>query len=237
MYKEKTMAEKKIVLRILALALVFGLFVVGCNDGGTWKNVTSLADVTGTWKASILTEGDYDGVQINGTATDVSKGIFLLFDPDDEDHNKYTYTAVANTAGTSTEVKSTLTKIIVLDDVTVKAEVVVTVKINADGSATITEEETYTYSGDSLGQTFGRSYDDPTKTYTGWGLIKEVEYYAPSSTMTVNDTTYTVTVKSTSDIPAGTLDVAYLSSSLINADKTQLLTDVGVGVTTLFIKQ
>jgi hypothetical protein len=66
------MADKKYVLRILALALVFGFLVAGCNDGVTWKNVTEVSQVTGTWKVSFITEDvagkdldpDYRGLDV-----------------------------------------------------------------------------------------------------------------------------------------------------------------------------
>jgi hypothetical protein len=61
--KEKAMADKKYVLRILALALVFGFLVAGCNDGITWKNVTEMSQVKGIWKAVLSSEvegGDID---------------------------------------------------------------------------------------------------------------------------------------------------------------------------------
>jgi len=63
------MADKKFVLRILALALVFGLFVVGCDTGGTWKQVTDMKQVTGTWKATTSAVSEYndgDGIELTG---------------------------------------------------------------------------------------------------------------------------------------------------------------------------
>jgi hypothetical protein len=56
-FKEKTMANKKFWLGMLVIALVFGMAVVGCDNGttggesDTWSNVTNFSQVNGTWKA------------------------------------------------------------------------------------------------------------------------------------------------------------------------------------------
>jgi hypothetical protein len=54
--KEKTMANKKNLGGILAVALVFGVFFTACpmetEEGDTWSKVTTLDQLNGTWKGS-----------------------------------------------------------------------------------------------------------------------------------------------------------------------------------------
>ncbi|MDR0784601.1 MAG: hypothetical protein LBE74_01785 [Treponema sp.] len=52
------MKKKLFLLGILAIALIFGIMVLGCGESGngesvdTWSNVTSLNQLNGTWKGS-----------------------------------------------------------------------------------------------------------------------------------------------------------------------------------------
>ena len=65
------MEKKKLGLRILVMVLVFGMTVVGCDNNpedDTWRNVTSLSQVNGTWNGSFTyTEADEDGITIRST--------------------------------------------------------------------------------------------------------------------------------------------------------------------------
>jgi hypothetical protein len=61
------MTKKKIWLGILALALVFGMTVVGCDNGSTgggdtWSDVTSLTQLNGTWKGSFTQTQTTEGI-------------------------------------------------------------------------------------------------------------------------------------------------------------------------------
>ncbi|MDR0557904.1 MAG: hypothetical protein LBG43_08595 [Treponema sp.] len=47
--------NKLFILGMLALSLMIGLILAGCDDGGapdTWSDVTSLEQLHGTWKGS-----------------------------------------------------------------------------------------------------------------------------------------------------------------------------------------
>jgi len=50
------MDKKFFLSAMLIMALVFGMTVVGCDNGtissDTWSNITSLNQMNGTWKAS-----------------------------------------------------------------------------------------------------------------------------------------------------------------------------------------
>jgi len=239
MYKEKTMADKKIVLRILAVALVFGLFV-SCSDGGTWKQVASLSDVVGTWKATVTAEDDYAGVPLNGVydkTTHTVTGSFL----DPAKYAKVTNTPVWVVDPTDVEpgiwkdVWTGPKAIVVLDDVTEKVESVLTFTVNADGSGSSVTEITFTYSGDSLETNYGFAYGDPDKVvYNGWKFIKEAEGYETASTtdadgsyekMTVSDANYTVTYEEKVVYPASYFALTDFANDLINADKNLLLSN------------
>ena len=58
------MANRKFFAGILAMALVFGMALVGCSDddGDTWSNVTSLSQVDGTWKGSYTVTTTEEGL-------------------------------------------------------------------------------------------------------------------------------------------------------------------------------
>jgi len=67
------MADKKILLGMLALVLAFGMAVVGCggddDSGGadTWANVTSMTQLNGTWKGSSSQRDSEGGVTLTAT--------------------------------------------------------------------------------------------------------------------------------------------------------------------------
>ena len=95
------MAKKKIWLVILAIVLVFGMAVVGCDDGSddgtksdgggvtdTWTNITSLIQLNGTWK------GPYTDTQPYG------EGITM------KDVREITITITAANANTGTWTRS-----------------------------------------------------------------------------------------------------------------------------------
>jgi len=64
------MENKKFWLGILVLVLLFGMTVVGCDNGttnggnDTWSNVTSLSQVNGSWKAPSSYSGTMQGTNI-----------------------------------------------------------------------------------------------------------------------------------------------------------------------------
>jgi hypothetical protein len=75
--KEKTMANKKFLLGIMVLVLLFGMTAVSCDNGSTGggvNNGSTSSSIVGTWKAT------YGGVQItlvfnaNGTFTQSYSG-------------------------------------------------------------------------------------------------------------------------------------------------------------------
>jgi hypothetical protein len=63
------MANKKLWLGMLVIALTFGMTVVGCDDGSggsgkeadVWLDVTSLSQLNGTWKGSFSYSGTMRG--------------------------------------------------------------------------------------------------------------------------------------------------------------------------------
>jgi len=68
------MADKKIWMGILALALVFGMAVVGCggddsssSEADTWASVTSLTQLNGTWKGSATQRNSNGGITMTMT--------------------------------------------------------------------------------------------------------------------------------------------------------------------------
>jgi hypothetical protein len=68
------MVNKRFWLGILVMVLVFGLTVVGCDDGSTddskadtWSNVTSLSQLNGTWKGSFTQTETEQGITIRAT--------------------------------------------------------------------------------------------------------------------------------------------------------------------------
>ena len=66
------MANKKFWLGILALVLVFGMTVVGCDNdpsGDTWSNVISFSQVNGSWKAPSTTNGNIMGIKVTISST------------------------------------------------------------------------------------------------------------------------------------------------------------------------
>jgi len=58
------MKKRLFTLGILAIALIFGMTIISCDDGGgggddgDWINVTSLSQINGTWKGSIIRQED-----------------------------------------------------------------------------------------------------------------------------------------------------------------------------------
>jgi hypothetical protein len=77
--KEKTMANKRFWLGILVLALVFGLTVVGCDDGSTGGFD---GELNGIWVSDIgetkLNNGNFEfsNYDMDGTVTE--KGTYIL---------------------------------------------------------------------------------------------------------------------------------------------------------------
>jgi hypothetical protein len=75
------MKNKKVLLVVLAIVLVFGMTVVGCDNsdsgngngnGGedTWSNVTSFSQLDGTWKApSTYTGNTQGGITVSGNTS------------------------------------------------------------------------------------------------------------------------------------------------------------------------
>jgi len=232
MYKEKTMADKKVVLRILAVALVFGLFVVGCNtDVATWKNVTDLNDVAGTWKASYSKEYDFKGLDLATFIGQIEQETATVLVPV-EDGDEYFLVEmelpIFDEDGDPVFVEYTA-----LDDVTVKEVGTITEKYTATTTTTGTRETTVewtrTYDGDSLDQVFGYDvsidYDDPdnVKTVrTGWELIKAAVaggFAAPYSLgYTVDDTNHSIKFKTPTTTPT-TLALSYFTGALYNGSQ------------------
>jgi hypothetical protein len=65
------MEKKKLLVGMLAVALVFGMTVAGCGGGGdnppggdTWSDVTTFSQVNGTWKAPPTTTATNQGMNI-----------------------------------------------------------------------------------------------------------------------------------------------------------------------------
>jgi hypothetical protein len=61
------MVNKRFWLGMLAMALVFGMTVVGCDNGSTsdidtWSDVTSLSQLNGTWKGSYTHTQTEEGI-------------------------------------------------------------------------------------------------------------------------------------------------------------------------------
>jgi hypothetical protein len=73
------MANKKFWLGILVIVLVFGMTVVGCDNGSTsggskggggadtWSDVTSLSQLNGTWKGSATLTSTEQGITMRMT--------------------------------------------------------------------------------------------------------------------------------------------------------------------------
>jgi hypothetical protein len=67
--KEKTMTNRKFWLGMLVMTLVFGMMVLGCENGTTsdvdiWSDVTSLSQLDGTWKGSITDTETEEGITV-----------------------------------------------------------------------------------------------------------------------------------------------------------------------------
>jgi hypothetical protein len=216
------------VLRILALALVFGFLVAGCDNGGTWTNVTDLTKVAGTWKTSYKTEGAaYGGVQMNDFygIHDYEDGYEVALEDIDEDGDG---TNEVNEGDIT--ITHTLVKIMVLTDVEVDTETEITVTIAATDATTGTRATVTTtkrtYSGDSLEAGFGYAVTDPEKTSrNGWSLIKNAVaggFAAPYNTgFTVNDTDNVISSTITSPV-TGTTPINSINA-LLSSDGTMLL--------------
>ena len=67
------MAKKNLLFGVLVLALVFGMTVVGCDNGTTddadtsWSMVTSMFQLNGTWKGSISYPDAHPSLDITST--------------------------------------------------------------------------------------------------------------------------------------------------------------------------
>jgi hypothetical protein len=89
------MANKKFLMAILVMTLVFGMALVGCGSGteeeDTWTDVTSLSQLNGTWKGPLTGEAEYGG------------GITMKF------VGEYTYTIDAGAETLSISAKGTWT--------------------------------------------------------------------------------------------------------------------------------
>jgi hypothetical protein len=218
------MADKKYVLRILALALVFGFLVAGCDNAvGTWKNVTDLNQIKGTWKASYTSTGvrnfnwgiangailnqfwgvlDYESVtywqDVNGNGV-VDSGeeleVFLLDDDGEPIPILYTLPITTEEAreGTVTFVATTATA--------------GTVSLNGT-------KVTTTYRGDGLERDVG--YDSYTTRIVrnGWDVIKRYKagaFAAPYTTgYDVDDTAHTITQTYSNNLTNITLQNGYV---------------------------
>ena len=70
--------NKNAFIGLLAIVLVFGMSVVGCDNGSTsstngendtWSNVTNFSQVNGTWKAPSSYSVSNQGITVNVTTT------------------------------------------------------------------------------------------------------------------------------------------------------------------------
>jgi hypothetical protein len=71
--KEFFMSKKLFLSAMLAMVLVFGMAVIGCDndpkdEGDTWSNVTSLNQVNGTWKGSYTDTQTQEGITVRTVA-------------------------------------------------------------------------------------------------------------------------------------------------------------------------
>jgi hypothetical protein len=73
------MVNKRFWLGMLAMVLVFGMTVVGCDNGSTgavdtWSDVTSLSQLNGTWKGSYTDTQTQEGITVK-TVMDITMTI------------------------------------------------------------------------------------------------------------------------------------------------------------------
>jgi hypothetical protein len=87
-YKEKTMTNKKLLLGMLVMVLVFGMTVVGCDiNDTTFGTSTWKYEVTGTAKQVDITMSDREGNTVQYSKVDVPWVTSFTLD------NVYTYFA------------------------------------------------------------------------------------------------------------------------------------------------